>query len=70
MPKAGIVIDSWKVGIFTKILDDENYSYRKLDKCPTPDTITLQVDVEINNLDDLKQVVERGNTEASKRKRN
>jgi len=64
--KAAIVIDSWKLSIFKKTLDEEGYKYTEFNG-PTDDCITLQVIT--GSIAKLKPVVERMNAEAARSKR-
>lgn len=64
--KAGVVIDSWKLTIFKRRLDEAGYFYEE-HAGPMRDTITLRV--EFQNQDALAVVVRAANTEAAKTSR-
>lgn len=63
---AGIAVDTWKVPIFKKILLEEGYSFT-LHKGVTKKTKFIKVTT--SNLELLKVVVQRANTEASKNRK-
>lgn len=66
MLKAGVVIDDWKLHIFTKILDESGFQYKQ-HAGPTPDTINLIVQTE--TVAKLQPFVEKANAEAADFKR-
>lgn len=45
MLTAGVVIDSWKLDIFTKVLDKAGFEYRQMEG-PVKDSILLSVKTE------------------------
>ena len=66
MIKAGVVIDSWKLAIFKKLLDERQYSYTE-HPGPMKDTLTLQVMT--FSAAALQPTIERANAECAKWKR-
>ena len=63
--RAGIVIDRWKLPIFTRHLKEAGFSYEEVGPF-TEDTLTLIVDVEPKDRQRLGQVVLAANTEAAR----
>ena len=62
MKKAAVVIDSWKLYIFKRRLDDGGYTYKEFTG-PTRGCITLEVKTE--TIAKLQLVIEAANTEAA-----
>ena len=67
MKKAGIVIDDWKLKIFTETLEKEGYKYSQF-KGPVKGYITLTV--ETDDMSKLHKVVKKMNTAAAVSKAN
>ncbi|MBL4755831.1 MAG: hypothetical protein JKY52_19835 [Flavobacteriales bacterium] len=65
MKKAAVVIDEWKLSIFTKILDNAGFKYEQF-KGPTLDCITLKVQTE--TIAKLQPFVAKANAKAAKSK--
>lgn len=63
--KAAIVAEKWKLSIFKKILDSNEYKY-SVSEGIIDDTITLNV--ETDNIAALALIIEQVNIEAAKRK--
>lgn len=62
MKVAGVVIDSWKLGIFEKHLKEAKYTYT-VHPGIAKDTLTLKVEYEW--VSELKPVVEAANKECA-----
>lgn len=63
MEKVAIVIDNWKLPIFTRRLQHSGYSFDQIGGL-TPDSMVLRVDTE--NVVSLGEVVKAANTECAK----
>lgn len=61
MPRAGIVIDNWKLPIFERRLTGAGYSYEKF---PAFTEATTLLKVKTENVDALHQVLIDAQTEA------
>ena len=66
MKKAAVVIESWKLAVFKKILDEEGYVYTE-NEGPIRGCITLQVVTK--DIESIVPVVKRMNEEAAKSKK-
>ena len=66
MKKVGIVLDSWKLPIFKKILGDAGYEYERHEG-PGVRVITLTIQTE--SIAKLQPFVKKANDEAAKSKR-
>jgi len=67
MESAGIVLDSWKLPIFEKMLNDNNYKYTQHPGI-TKDAITLKVEFE--DIKKLQPLIAKANQDAAKSKLN
>jgi len=67
--KAAIVLDDWKLSIFTQALDDAGFAYEQSPGV-TSDTVTLSVSHEPAQLAQLSNVVWSAQADAAKSKRN
>ena len=66
MKKVAIVLNTWKLPIYKKILDEENFKYSEF-KGPMPGCITLTIETE--TIEKLHLVVIKATSEAAKSKR-
>ena len=64
--KVAIVLDSWKLPTFERILTEEGYTYTKHEGL-TADTVTLKLEVE--SVAKVAPVVKRMNEEAARSRR-
>ncbi len=65
--KAGVVIDRWKLPIFTRHLKNAKFSYEEVGEL-AQDVLTLMVVVEPGQAQRLAQVILAANTEAARTK--
>lgn len=65
MITAGIVIDSWKLDIFTKVLDKAGFEYKQM-QGPIKDSILLSVKTESQAA--LLPHIQRANAKAARTK--
>ena len=73
MKIAAIIVDTWKLPIFTRVLDREDFQYTQHSGI-TKATVLLKVEVNTFSLSDavsiLKPFVEEANSEAARSKMN
>ena len=65
---AGIMLDSWKMDIFRRHLNDAGFEFTHLGE-PTPNVIALRVDVENADLPRLSDVISEAEKDARKWKK-
>ncbi len=66
--KAGVIIDRWKLPIFTRRLKDAEFTYEEVGEL-TKDVLTLMVKVEDGQAQRLAQVILAAQTEAARSKK-